>query len=351
MHFGRLAIVLLPLCVAAQTVRMEGGAFRVEGWTAGDPPAGGWPSVFTVSVGAADAPPVAGSYVVESGTLVFRPRFPISPGLSVNAEFRRPGGAPVVATFEIPSERRASTTTVAHVYPSANALPENQLKFYVFFSAPMRRGEAWRHIRLLGPDGSTIELPFLELNEELWNPGNTRLTILFDPGRIKRGLLPLKEIGPSIQAGRQYTLVIAREWPDGNGAPLTAEFRKQFRVTAADRTPPDPKKWRVSHPAAGGSTALTIEFPKPMDYALLQHSIEVAGPTGTIAGSVAVDRDETRWNFTPDKPWVPGDYRLVIQTTLEDLAGNHILRAFDVDTFKKVAPITQETVSLNVRIR
>jgi hypothetical protein len=330
---------------------MAGGAFRVEGWTAGDPPAAGWPAIFRVSVGAADAPAVSGSYAVESGTLVFRPRFPISPGLRVSAEFRPPGGAPVAATFEIPAETRASTTTVAHVYPSADALPENQLKFYVFFSAPMRRGEAWQHVRLLSADGTAIELPFLELNEELWNRDNTRLTILFDPGRIKRGLLPLKEIGPSIQAGKQYTLVIARDWPDGNGAPLAAEFRKQFRVTPPDRTPPDPKKWRVSHPASGGTAALTIDFPKPMDYALLQHSIDVAGPGGTVAGSITVDRNETRWSFTPDAPWVAGDYRLVIQTTLEDLAGNHILRAFDVDTFKRVAPIAQETMSLPFRIR
>jgi hypothetical protein len=88
-----------------------------------------------------------------------------------------------------------------------------------------------------------------------------------------------------------------------------------------------------------------------MDYALLQHSIEVAGPNGPVAGTVVVERDETEWRFTPRQPWKPGSYKLVVQTTLEDLAGNHVLRAFDVDTFEKITKqIPKETVSLPFRI-
>ncbi len=77
-----------------------------------------------------------------------------------------------------------------------------------------------------------------------------------------------------------------------------------------------------------------ICFPKPLDYALLQHEIEVPG----VTGKVAVARDETEWRFTPDSPWRAGDFKIVVRTTLEDLAGNHINRAFDVDTFD---PITR----------
>ena len=349
----RLVLLLLPLCLAAQNVaiRMEGGAFRVDGWQAGAPPDAGWASIFTVSVGGAEAPPVAGTYTVENGSLVFHPRFPISPGLRVSASFHPPEGSPVAANFELAAERRLPTTRVAHVYPSTDTLPENQLKFYLYFSAPMRKGEAWSHLRLLGADGGPVEMPFLELDEELWDPGHTRLTILFDPGRIKRGLLPLKEMGPSIQSGRQYTLVVSRDWADGNGAPLVEEFRKSFRVAPADRTPPDPKQWRLHAPAAAAAAPLEVNFPKPLDYALLQHSITVTGPAGPISGSVEVDRDETRWRFTPDAPWREGEYHLVVQTTLEDLAGNHILRPFDVDRFERVAPIDRETVSVPFRIR
>ena len=71
-----------------------------------------------------------------------------------------------------------------------------------------------------------------------------------------------------------------------------------------------------------------------------------------LDGSVAVVRDETEWRFTPQQPWKVGDYQIVIQTTLEDLAGNHIGRAFDVDTFDRVTrSISRDTASLSFRIR
>ena len=45
----------------------------------------------------------------------------------------------------------------------------------------------------------------------------TRLTLLLDPGRIKRGVRPLEEIGGALQVGRTYTLVIDDAWPDAKG--------------------------------------------------------------------------------------------------------------------------------------
>ena len=36
-------------------------------------------------------------------------------------------------------------------------------------------------------DFEAIELPFLEIDEELWDPAMMRLTLFIDPGRIKRG--------------------------------------------------------------------------------------------------------------------------------------------------------------------
>jgi hypothetical protein len=186
------------------------------------------------------------------------------------------------------------------------------------------------------------------LDQELWDRDNRRFTVLFDPGRIKRGLASLAEAGPALEAGKRYTLVVSREWRDGRGAPLVEDYRKTFRVSAADRVAPDPAKWRVTAPRAGTADALAITFPKPLDYALLQHEIEVKGVTGTVS----VDRGETVWKFVPDKPWAAGNYQIVIRTTLEDLAGNHILRPFDVDTFDTVTrKVTAETVTLPLAVK
>ena len=194
---------------------------------------------------------------------------------------------------------RASRTSI---HPS-DILPANALKLYVYFSAPMRRGDSWKHLHLLR-DGAPVEYPFLELDQELWDRDQRRFTVLFDPGRIKRGLASLAEAGPALEEGHNYTLVIDRDWLDGRGAPAGARsIRKDFRAAAADRIPPDPKKWRVTAPRAGTSDQLVIHFPKPLDYALLQHEIEVTG----VTGKVAVARDETEWRFTPDSPWRAGD--------------------------------------------
>ena len=46
--------------------------------------------------------------------------------------------------------------------------------------------------------------------EELWDQGFRRLTMTFDPGRIKRGLTSNEAIGPPLAEGKHYTLVIDR---------------------------------------------------------------------------------------------------------------------------------------------
>ena len=109
--------------------------------------------------------------------------------------------------------------------------------------------------------GKPVVLPFLEVDQELWDRDYQRLTVLFDPGRIKRGLLPLADVGSAIEDGKQYTLVVDQDWRDARGAPLAASFRKPFRAGPADRTPPDPAKWRITAPRAGASDPLIVEFP------------------------------------------------------------------------------------------
>ena len=53
-------------------------------------------------------------------------------------------------------------------------------------------------------------------------------------------------------------------------------------------------------------------------------------------GDIEVDQLETRWTFTPKDPWRAGTYHLLALDILEDLAGNQIGRAFEVDNFESV---------------
>jgi hypothetical protein len=315
-----------------------------------------WQALFTVYVDSGspnDAlPPILGSYRIEGEALIFQPRFPLQPGLRYRAVFSS-ASEPVTRRFDIPKSEATVSTTVEHVYPSTDRLPENQLKFYLHFSAPMSRGEAYSRIRLLDQDGDPVELPFLELDEELWDREGKRLTLLFDPGRIKRDLVPHEEVGAPIKEGQTYTLLIDRDWRDAQGESLKEDFRKSFRVVAADREIPNPSSWRITAPEAGSLRPLSVEFSEPMDHGLLMRLLEVLAPQGKfIEGSIQVDRDETRWQFTPHEPWRAGDYSLSVDTRLEDLAGNRLNRPFEVDVFERVEErITTTTVSLPFKVR
>jgi hypothetical protein len=314
------------------------------------PEPGQWAALFAVYVDSepraerADQPPVLGSYRVEDGVLRFEPRFPPAAGLRYRAVFNparlpkaaNPKAEPVVATFTIPKPA-APPTVVEHIYPTRDRLPENQLKFYLHFSAPMSRGEAYRHVHLLDDAGKPVESSFLELGEELWDPQAKRFTLFIDPGRIKRGLKPRDDLGPVLEAGKRYTLVIDRAWSDAQDNPLRDSYRKAFRAVAADEEPPDPKTWKVQPPPAGSARPLTVAFPEPLDHALLQRLLWVTDDRGRkVPGAVTVSDEETRWHFTPERPWQAGAYSLVADTALEDLAGNGIGRPFEVDVARPI---------------
>jgi hypothetical protein len=321
-----------------------------------------WAPLFAVYVDSgsgADAknrPPVTGSYRIVDDTLRFEPRFPLERGVRYRAVFdprRLPGSAgaaakPIVAELLLPKPKSAPSTVVQHVYPTSNQLPENQLKFYLHFSAAMSRGEAYRHIHLLDAAGKQVELPFLELDEELWDRDGKRFTLFFDPGRIKRGLKPREEVGPALEEGKRYTLVIDRQWSDAAGNPLKETYRKAFRVGAPIDLALDPKTWRLSAPPANTKEPVDVRFPRPMDHALLHRLLWVTDPAGRkLGGTITVTEDETRWRLTPTEPWSPGRYALVADTALEDLAGNRIGRPFEVDVFRPVQRTVQsQTVQI-----
>jgi hypothetical protein len=221
------------------------------------------------------------------------------------------------------------------VYPSGDVLPSNQLRIYVYFSAPMSQGEAGHCMHLLDSNGQEIAGAFLP-GEELWAPTFRRLTMTLDPGRIKRGLTSNMAIGPPIVEGRRYSLVIGKEWPDARNVPLVQGFRKDFRGGPAQRTPPDPKQWMVTAPRAGATGRLTVSFPAPLNYVLLQRMLRVMNGKVAVEGTISVERQETVWTFTPRQPWATGNYEVVVDTGIEDLAGNHVGQPFDIDVFERV---------------
>lgn len=274
-------------------------------------------------------PGLLGNWGAEGTTAWFRPRFQLAPGVRHTVRLDPSNGSrPVVLEFTLPVPKSAPTTVVS-AHPSGRSIPENTLRFYLVFSAPMRTGEAYRHVSIVRDDGHVADLPFLELDEELWDPSGTRLTLLIDPGRIKRGVKPLIDLGPVFEAGRNYSLRVDPAWRDANGNPLAAGHRQNYSVAPAIRERIDPATWEIVPPRLA-TDPLTVRFPRALDKALAERLIRVVDQArAPLPGVAEASSGETSWRFKPMAPWRPGQYQLAIDPALEDPAGNRTDRLFD----------------------
>lgn len=313
-----------------------------------------WKKIFPVytrgeSPDTLDKPSIIGKYFVKNKTLYFKPRFFWVDDLSYYAELRLAPLAALAKQGKIKTQKvighgfsldpiKTPPTLVTKVYPSADKLPANVLKMYVYFSAPMSRRQSKKHVKITDENGVEVAHVFLPIKEELWNHNRTRLTLFFDPGRIKRGLRPHREQGTPLQPDKQYQLVIDKGWKDAHGKALKTGFSKKFRTTAPDRTQPMPKNWVLKTPEANTTKLLKIELLQAIDHALAQRYFWVTDAKGNeVTGTLTTANNEKRVHFTPAQKWQPGKYMLNIDTRLEDLAGNSIRQLFDVDIRTKKA--------------
>jgi hypothetical protein len=283
-----------------------------------------------------------GDYQVHGNALRFTPRFPFLPGRAHRAIFdplalaeilglpERPASGVQRLSFRIDEPERRSATRVTAVYPSGDVVPANLLRIYIVFSQPMSRRGIEHHIQLLGENGEPVEHPFLDMEDGLWDPGSRRLTLILDPGRIKRGLALNELKGLPLRSGGRYRLVVSADASDAEGSPLAENFSKEYRVEPADRTSPDPRKWKVTIPRAGTRELLVVAADKALDQPLFERLVRVEDATGSpLEGEGTVEDGGTQWRFVPAEAWRPGQYRLRVAAELEDLAGNRPTRLFD----------------------
>ena len=311
-----------------------------SGWTDG----AGRP-VVVVRVAAADdnLPAVAGALARDGDTIVFTPSFGLDPGREYRVDVDlsrltdRRGAASITRVVALPALDRHPTTVVTRVLPSGGVWPENTLRFYIEFSRPMSRTGGLDHVRLVVEDGEEVADPFLPLDADFWNADHTRYTLFFDPGRVKRDILPNREMGRALVAGRRYAIEVAASWRDADGLPLASPYRWAFQAGPADETPVDPSAWTLETPAAGTREPFVARFPEPLDHGLLSRAVGVVAAAGTtVPGEIAIDAEERAWRLLPRDAWRAGAYDLVVLSILEDAAGNRVGRPFEVDEFSRV---------------
>ena len=301
-----------------------------------------WPEVFRIGV-TPDAPPMLGTYSIDKGTVRFTPAFPFDPGRQYTTIFTPSalggagtGLAPLTLTVFDPAPAATPTTTVTRIYPTADVIPENVLRMYIEFSAPMGRKSGVEYLALLDHSGREIPGAVLPLDYEFWSPDHRRFTVFFDPGRVKQGILPNREMGRAFIPGQTVTLVVKADWRDAQGQPLAAEYRRTFTVTPATTRPLDPALWRLQAPRANSRDAVVVTFPTPLDHSLLQRALGIRSRGNAVPGTISIGPEERSWSFTPTDAWQPGQYEFVALDILEDVAGNQVGRAFEVDNFDTV---------------
>jgi hypothetical protein len=300
-----------------------------------------WARMFRVSAAGSDTATMPGVYSADNATVVFRPMFSLDREREYTIRFdprRLPvprQGAAVARVVSLPGDPATpAAATVARVLPAGGPIPENQLRFYIEFSAPMSRNVPGT-ARLIDDSGNEIKRAFLTGNETGWNRERTRYTLLLDPARTRSGA---RATGRSLSAGRAYALVIDSSWKDANGRSLVRPFRYEFRAGPAINGPIVLADWSV-RPARGATREpLIVTFPRQLDRASLEGSLEVRTAHGDpVAGRVALTPGDREWQFIPNAPWKPEVYQLAVAPTIEDLAGNRIGRVFEPRDIKHVA--------------
>ncbi len=274
-----------------------------------------------------DRPAMAGELHVEDDRMIFRPAIPFRPGLRYWALVE--GSEPL--SFVPTPSLRAENARVTAIFPSRDTLPANQLKFYLQFNRPMAEGHAYDFVRLIREDGKEVVEPFVPLQPELWDLDRRRLTLWLNPGRVKRDLGPNQALGAILVPGSKYTLEVMAGWPVARGGTLGETRSKTFFVAPADREKPDVESWVIEPPAAGTRQALRIVFGESLDAVLAQRAISLWFDYEPVKGEVSLLEKEAGWSFIPETNWEAGTYRIRVESRLEDLASNNLVRLFDRD--------------------
>ena len=281
--------------------------------------------------------PVLGDFSKNDKGLRFTPVLPFQSNTVYSIRYKG-------QVFEFKTESgAASAPEVLAVYPSADTVPENLLKFYVRFSQPMQRiGNITDYIKLKKQGTDAFLDVFLYLETELWNEDHTQITLWLDPGRVKKELIPNKERGNPLERGQHYELQIDPTFESAEGQSLKGAFVKDFYVTRRDTVKPRIEDWFLEVPVANSQDKLVINFNEALDAILLKETFELLESSGEpVAGFFQLGADEKSLLFTPLNNWKKDSYKLKIKALLEDLAANNLNRLFDEDLHKTKTNLNQ----------
>lgn len=301
--------------------------------------------VFQVFVGKRDVccegkSAIAGRYTMDNRTVTFDPAFDFIEGQNYTVKISDQKSATnrnalLFNEFTIKRTSDHVSPEIVAIYPSGTDIPENTLRFYIHFSTAMRPHVSGEYIKLLDATGTPDTAAFMAFKQELWSADRKRLTLLMDPGRIKRGVAQNLSLGPALLEGSTYSIVVEDGWPAANGVDKITRSETVFTVSKALRTLPNPDLWTILSPQKMTNDSLVIEFDRAFDSELLLSAINVLDEDGhPIQGVVSIEDQERVWRFDRIGAWDGSRIQLAIDPQLEDVAGNNLIELLDhpVDT-------------------
>jgi hypothetical protein len=215
------------------------------------------------------------------------------------------------------------------IYPTTDSIPVNILRFYIQFSAPMQEMNILKHIQLRNEEGKNMTGVFFENQYELWDENRTTVTLIIDPGRVKLGLLANNKMGRAFDEGKKYSLTIDSLLLDFNDQKLSNSFSKTFVAVKADTIAPDTKKWELELPKVNTYEPIVINFKDKIDHISVQTLIKIVKDNIKVEGKITLQNGEQKAIFTPKNKWKVGDYQVIINPRLEDIAANSVNQIFD----------------------
>ncbi|AQQ05369.1 hypothetical protein B0E33_18765 [Roseibium algicola] len=282
---------------------------------------------------------ISGRIAYAEHSIQFQPSFPFQKGTDYRVEVETDcfwsqvctGRNIVTATFQIRPSEEFNRSELLTVEPGAEVVPANVLRFYLYFSKPMAQGDVYRNISLFDENGAQIYSPFLNLPRGLWDASQTRLTILLDPGRLKTGVEPNLRNGPPLQPEGHYRLKVSRDLRDADGNRLGRGYNWSFSTSEAVKQRVDLNTWTFETPVNGSNQPLTVRTLVLLDAVNAFRRLLVVNDRGLrVNGRFRIEKSPAGWSFIPSSPWQSGRYRVVVDTTIEDVSGNSAQTAFEI---------------------
>lgn len=280
-------------------------------------------SDFVITVFGSDIPIIGETRLLED-TVLFFPDFPFQTGVDYVVS-----GGDWDTIVSLPTSKK-EVAFVQGIHPTTARIPENLLRFYIYFSAPMREGNFLSHIHLYNEKGEDMKGVFFDNQYELWNADYTRLTVLVDPGRVKTGLKANREFGRAFKNGEHYRLVIDKNWKTIEGQSLQNDFVKTFYGVEADVKAPVLKNWVITIPEEHTLDPLIVDFGEPVDHRSVVQFLQILNYEGEVVqGSLDLSENESILKFSPNQKWNSGKHQVLINTRFEDIVGNNLNGLFD----------------------